>query len=86
MRDHLPEALLKLHDVRAITGLSSTTIYARMNAGRFPPARQVGGRAVAWLQSEVLGWIAALPVTTRDTRRDNTPEHIGQTEQKQRAA
>lgn len=80
------EALLKLPQVCAMTHLSTSVIYQRMNAGTFPPARQVGKRAVAWLQSEIVAWMAALPPTTRDTRRDSAPDHVKKSELNQRAA
>ena len=80
------EALLKLPQVVEMTHLSTTAIYQRMNAGTFPAARQVGKRAVAWLQSEIVAWMAALPPTTRDTRRDSAPEHVKKSEHNQRSA
>ena len=40
------------------TGLSRSTIYLRLEQGRFPKSIQLGGRAVGWLESEIDDWIA----------------------------
>jgi prophage regulatory protein len=47
---------IRLPRVIALVGLSQTTIYDMANAGRFPKQVKVGGRAVAWIKSEVLQW------------------------------
>lgn len=51
--------LIRLADVRRLTGLSRTGIYARMAAGDFPAQVKLGGRAVARVESEVDAWVAA---------------------------
>lgn len=48
---------LRLPRVKAITGLSSSTIWRMEKEGRFPLRRLIGKRAVAWLDSEVQAWI-----------------------------
>lgn len=48
-----PETLSKL-------GLSKSTFHTRINEGLFPPPISLGGRAVAWLESETDSVIAAL--------------------------
>lgn len=45
--------LLRLPIVSAESGLSKTTIYARIAAGTFPPPVKLGPRAVAWPAHEV---------------------------------
>lgn len=47
---------IRLPKVLALVGLSQTTIYDMANAGRFPKQVKLGGRAVAWVKSEVLQW------------------------------
>lgn len=47
---------IRLPKVLAMVGLSQTTIYDMANAGRFPKQVKLGGRAVAWVKSEVLQW------------------------------
>lgn len=47
--------LLRLREVMAKTGLSRSAIYAAVKAGRFPAPLAImpGGRASAWVESEV---------------------------------
>ena len=49
---------LRLKDVKTMTGLSKSTIYARMSTGTFPKQIQLGPRLVVWVESDVQGWIA----------------------------
>lgn len=53
------EALLRLPDVRARTGLSRASIYAAIKRGDFPRPIALGTRAVAWPASEVEQWVQA---------------------------
>ena len=48
---------LRLPEVLARTGLSRSTIYVRLEQGRFPRPVSLGGRAVGWIESEVDEWI-----------------------------
>ena len=48
------EQLLRLPQVKSITGLSKSTIYARMSEGNFPKQISIGPRLVVWL---VPGWL-----------------------------
>lgn len=49
--------LLRLKTVMENTGLARSTIYKYMKQGNFPAPVPLGGRAVAWLDSEIEGWI-----------------------------
>ncbi|MBV1930489.1 MAG: AlpA family transcriptional regulator [Porticoccaceae bacterium] len=49
--------ILRLPAVRARTGLSRSTIYARISEGRFPKPISLGGRAVGWIEKEVDSWL-----------------------------
>jgi predicted DNA-binding transcriptional regulator AlpA len=40
--------------------LTSVTIWKYIRAGKFPPARAVGGKSM-WLENEVEAWIQRLP-------------------------
>lgn len=53
------DRLLRLSDVRFLTGLGRSSIYAAMAEGTFPGAVNVTGYAVAWRESEIDAWIAA---------------------------
>jgi prophage regulatory protein len=49
--------LLRLPDVKSATGLSKSTIYARMSEGNFPKQISIGPRLVVWLESDIQQWI-----------------------------
>jgi len=51
------DRLLRKPDVKDATGLSSSSIYKLMKAGKFPRAVQLTGHCVAWKESEIAGWI-----------------------------
>jgi prophage regulatory protein len=48
---------IRLKNVRSMTGLSRSSIYAMMKAGEFPKNVLLGARAVGWIDSEVNDWI-----------------------------
>jgi prophage regulatory protein len=50
--------LLHLRDVLERTSLSRTSIYRLMSRKQFPYSISLGSR-VAWIESEVQGWIDA---------------------------
>jgi prophage regulatory protein len=58
----MTQRLLRLPDVKALTGLSRSTIYRRIAEGKFPPQRSYGSAASAvfWLESEITDWQKAL--------------------------
>ena len=52
------ERILRRPAVEAQTGLSRSTIYEQMGAGKFPRPVPLGGeKAVGWLDSEISKWI-----------------------------
>ena len=53
----MEQMILRLPNVKAITGLSRSTIYLRMSEGAFPKHISLGSRAVGWLKSEVNAWM-----------------------------
>ena len=53
----LSESILRLPAVRAATGLSRSTIYARIAAGTFPKPIPLGTHAVGWPSSEIQAWV-----------------------------
>ena len=49
MHNILPsEGKIRLPMVKAVTGLSRSTIYKLINEGRFPSQQNYGGRIVVW--------------------------------------
>lgn len=61
------EKVLRRPEVERLTGLSRSRIYELMDGGRFPRPINLGGRAVAWLESEVGDWLKRR-VAERDSR------------------
>ncbi|QHL91992.1 AlpA family phage regulatory protein [Sphingomonas changnyeongensis] len=53
-----PETLLRLPEVMARTGLSRSTIYAKISAGTFPRQIPVSKTMVVWRESDICAWIA----------------------------
>lgn len=53
------QAILRLNDVRARTGLSRSEIYRREALGQFPRRVSLGARSVGWPSDEIQAWIEA---------------------------
>lgn len=60
-----PLRMLRRPEVERRTGLSCSTIYARIAARTFPSPIQLGGNVVAWLEAEIDDWIAARIAASR---------------------
>lgn len=56
---------LRRPEVESVTGLKCSSIYERMAAKTFPRPIPLGGRAVGWLESEIIDW-----QNKRKTERD----------------
>jgi prophage regulatory protein len=52
-----PISFLRLPQVKQRIGLSRSSVYAKIQRCEFPAPINLGGRAVAWLESEIDGWI-----------------------------
>ncbi|MCJ8349177.1 AlpA family transcriptional regulator [Moritella sp.] len=52
-----PPRLLRLTEVRYLTGLSKSSIYNYMNKGLFPHSIALGLRSVAWAEYDIQLWI-----------------------------
>ena len=61
--------LIKLAEVKTITKLSTSSIYAMMAADTFPRPVKTGKRSVCWVLQEVQAWGADL-VAKRDGASD----------------
>lgn len=64
-------ALLRRPQVETITGLSRSSIYALMAAGKFPKNVAVSSKAVRWLEAEVMTWVET-KVAQRDAKGSRT--------------
>lgn len=54
----MPQRLLRLPEVARLTGLSKSSIYERITAGRFPRAIPLTVTARAWPEAEIVQWIS----------------------------
>lgn len=54
----MSQQILRIHDVKARTGLSRSTIYSRIAEQRFPQSVPLGSaHVVGWLEGEIDLWI-----------------------------
>lgn len=56
-------AILRLAEVKRLTGLCRSSIYQMMANGNFPRTVSLGSRAVGWRAGEIRVWLQA---RTRD--------------------
>lgn len=54
------ERLIRMKDVMRITGLSRSRIYQYIAEDKFPDSVSIGGRSVAWVESEVFKWVKSV--------------------------
>lgn len=59
--------ILRRKQVEARTGLSRSTIYARINAGTFPRPVSLGEKAVGWIEAEIDAWLNARVQASRNS-------------------
>lgn len=70
-KTRVPRRFLRRPEVLARTGLSRSTIYGRLEQGRFRPV-SLGGRAVGWIEAEVDEWMRErIAASRRDAERGN---------------
>lgn len=63
----MKKRLIRLPEVLSKTGLTQSTLYDKMARKEFPKPVPIGRYAVAWLESEINGWIDAR-VEARETQ------------------
>lgn len=49
--------ILRLPDIKNITGLSRSTIYLMIKNGEFPSNVKIGARAVGWIDADLQLWL-----------------------------
>jgi prophage regulatory protein len=54
---NISKKFLRLPEVKAITGLSKSSIYARIAEGTFPRQIPLGPRIVVWVDADIQNWI-----------------------------
>jgi prophage regulatory protein len=60
------QCLIRLPEVRRLTGLSRTSIYRLEREGRFVARVRIGDRAIAWRLAEVVAWIEGRPLASEN--------------------
>ena len=58
----MEDRFVSMKEVRARVPFSKPTIYKLMRAGKFPQARRIGETRIAFLESELLEWMASRKV------------------------
>ena len=69
--------ILRIWQVMARTGLSKSTIYAKIASGDFPEPINLGGRAVGWIADELEAWLVARVEATRGRTTQVAHGHEG---------
>ena len=59
MREKNKNAMWRIRDMRAATGLSKSTIYDRIKKGLLPPSVKIADQAVGWPSDEICRIVAA---------------------------
>ncbi len=75
---HEEVSFLRLPEVKSLTGLSKSSLYALIRENSFPAPVQLGPRTVAWVRSEIRQWAAERIMTSRTaapaSSRKRTPQ------------
>lgn len=77
-----PVRLLRRPEVEARTGLSRSSIYARMAEGTFPRPVRLGKYGVAWIEAEVDEWVGNRISAGRTAERPSSTNNQGKDEER----
>lgn len=66
----MTNAILRLPQVQQRTGLSRSTIYARIKAGLLKAPISLGSRAVGWLSSDIDAFIDSCILASRKAKEE----------------
>ena len=69
------QKILRRPAVEAITGLSRSTIYLKIDRREFPRPIPLGLRAVGWLSEEVEQWLQSRKIERDATNATKTRDH-----------
>ena len=67
------DRFMRRPEVQRTTGLSRASLYRLIAEGRFPASIHLSEKSVAWLASEVDGWIAERVVASRNKNAVSLP-------------
>lgn len=57
MQPQHPDRILRIKAVLALTGLTRSTLYRKMEAGTFPQNTQISTRCMGWRASVITEWL-----------------------------
>ncbi|OBT20919.1 hypothetical protein A9266_12900 [Vibrio tasmaniensis] len=57
----LVSTIIRVSEVKALTGLSHATLYRLISQNKFPAQLELGARCVGWRRHEVQEWIDTRP-------------------------
>lgn len=57
------DRLIKMPELEDVTSLHRSSIYQKINEGEFPPQVKLGGRGVAWRESDIQRWMDGLVIS-----------------------
>jgi prophage regulatory protein len=63
--------MIRLTQVMDKIGMGRSWVYQAMNEGKFPRPITFGGRAIAWIESEVDGWLESQVEASRKSKNTN---------------
>ena len=63
-----PDRILRIKAALALTGLTRSTLYRKMDAGTFPKNTRISTRCMGWRESAVFEWLDA-PLSYETTDR-----------------
>jgi prophage regulatory protein len=69
----MAKSILRLPAIKARTGLSRATIYARMAQGTFPKQVSLGERCVGWIEDQIEEWLTRQIEQGREVRQARHP-------------
>ena len=52
-----PDCIIRLPTVLKLTGLCRSTLYRKVDAGKFPRQIRIAERCVGWRESQVRAWM-----------------------------
>lgn len=67
------DAILRLPAVKFRTGLSRSSIYAKVRTGEFPQPVSIGIRSIGWIECEIQQWITDRVNASRKIAKPDGP-------------
>lgn len=64
--------IMRLNEVKSVTGLQRSSIYKYMAIGTFPKPVPLSDKAVGWVSDEIENWVKAR-IAERDQRLHRQP-------------